>query len=121
MRSWQTPTCGKACWLDESIKQAERALELGHGQAAAVQPLLARTLQMRGDQERAVLVIQSYLNEHPEDEVAVRLLKNLQGRAEPPGEPSSDFPLASPSTEPVVSIGALLASNWLPPDVDEKV
>ncbi len=107
--------------LDESIKQAERALELGHGQAAAVQPLLARTLQMRGDQERAVLVIQSYLNEHPEDEVAVRLLKNLQGRAEPPGEPSSDFPLASPSTEPVVSIGALLASNWLPPDVDEKV
>ena len=107
--------------LDECIKQAERALELGHGQAAVVQPLLARALQLRGDQERAALVLQSYLNEQPEDLAAVRLLRNLQGSSEPSGEPSSSIPAASPTAEPVVSMGALLASNWLPPDVDEKV
>ncbi|HKW60983.1 MAG TPA: tetratricopeptide repeat protein [Candidatus Acidoferrum sp.] len=107
--------------LDECIKQAERALELGHGQAAVVQPLLARALQLRGDRERAVLVLQSYLSEQPEDLAAARLLRNLQGSSEPAGETSLDFPATSPTTEPVVSMGALLASNWLPPDVDEKV
>jgi tetratricopeptide (TPR) repeat protein len=107
--------------LDECIKQAERALELGHGQAAVVQPLLARALQLRGDQERAALVLRSYLNEQPEDLAAVRMLRNLQGFSEPSGEPSSSIPVASPTAEPVVSMGALLASNWLPPDVDEKV
>jgi predicted Zn-dependent protease len=39
--------------LDESINQAERALELGHGQAGIVQALLARALYLRGDHERA--------------------------------------------------------------------
>jgi tetratricopeptide (TPR) repeat protein len=107
--------------LDECIKQAERALELGHGQAAVVQPLLARALQLQGDRERAVLVLQSYLHEHAEDQVALRLLKNLQGSLERASEPSSDIPASSPSAEPVVSMGALLASNWLPPDVDERV
>jgi tetratricopeptide (TPR) repeat protein len=107
--------------LDECIKQAERALELGHGQSIVVQPLLARALQLRGDRERAALVLESYLQENPEDRAAVRLLKNLQGSPESVGETSLDTPSASPPAEPVVSIGALLASNWLPPDVDEKV
>lgn len=107
--------------LDECIKQAERAIELGHGQAAVVQPLLAHALQLRGDQERALLVLQSYLQEHAEDQVAVRLLKNLQGSSDPTSEPSTDILGASLSPEPAVSIGALLASNWLPPDVDERV
>lgn len=107
--------------LDECIKQAERALELGHGQAAVVQPLLARALQLRGDRERALLVLQSYLEEQPEDLTAVKLLKSLQGSSDPAGESLPDITAASPSAEPVVSMGALLASNWLPPDVDEKV
>ncbi|HKW32198.1 MAG TPA: tetratricopeptide repeat protein [Candidatus Acidoferrum sp.] len=107
--------------LDESIKQAERALELGHGQAAVVQPLLARALQLRRDPERAVLVLQSYLQENSEDQAAVRLLRNLKSFPEQANEPSSDIFAESLSAEPVVSVGALLASNWLPPDVDEKV
>jgi hypothetical protein len=107
--------------LEECIQQAERALELGHGQAAVVQPLLARALQLRGDRERAVFVLQSYLNENPEDQAAVRLLKNLQASLEPASEPLSNISASSLSPEPVVSMGAFLASNWLPPDVDEKV
>jgi tetratricopeptide (TPR) repeat protein len=107
--------------LDQCIKQAERALELGHGQAVVVQPLLARALQLRGESERAALLLQSYLQEQPEDLAAVKLLKNLQGAGGSGTEPTSDIPAASPLAEPVVSIGALLASNWLPPDVDERV
>ena len=107
--------------LDESVAHGERALELGHGQAAVVQPVLARALDLRGDRERAALVLQSYLQEHAEDPVAVRLLKNLQGSSDPTREPSTDILAASLSSEPAVSIGALLASNWLPPDVDERV
>src|SRR5215467_2986575 len=56
--------------LDQSVKQAEHALELGHSQAAMVQPLLARALQLRGDRERAALVLQSYLRENSEDQAA---------------------------------------------------
>lgn len=107
--------------LDKCINQAERALELGHGQAVVVQPLLARALQLSGDRERAVLVLQSYLHEQPEDLAAVRLLKNLEGSSAPTSESASDISVPSPSAEPVVSMGAFLASNWLPPDVDEKV
>ncbi len=106
--------------LGECIKQAERALELGHGQAAVVQLLLARALQLQGDQERAALVLQSYLREQPEDQAAVRLFQSLQGSGEEASEPS-DILASPPPAEPVVSMGALLASNWLPPDVDEKV
>jgi len=107
--------------LDQCIKQAERALELGHGQAAVVQPLLARALQLRGDKERAMLVLEAYLREHVEDQAALRLLRNLQGSPESGSELAPDSQATSPLAEPVVSMGALLASSWLPPDVDEKV
>lgn len=107
--------------LDESVKQAERALELGHGQAGVVQPLLARALLLRGDKERAMVVLESYLHEHSEDQVATELLRNLQGPPETTSGPSPDIAGALPGSEPVVPIGALLSSNWLPPDIDEKV
>lgn len=107
--------------LDESIYQAERALELGHGQAGIVHPLLARALHLRGDDERAIIVLQSYLRDHPEDATATKLFKNLQGLDELAGEPSSAVSAASPSAEPVVPTSALLSSNWLPPDIDERV
>jgi tetratricopeptide (TPR) repeat protein len=113
--------CLRQGLLDESIHHAERALELGHGQASTVQPLLARALQMRGDRERAILALQSYLYEHPEDPNTTKRLKDLQGPFEPVNAPSSDIPAASTPAEPVVPVAALLASNWLPPDIDETV
>jgi len=107
--------------LDESIKQAERAVELGHGEAGVVQPLLARALFLRGDKERAVVVLESYLQEHSGDQVAAELLKSLQGLYETTSGPSADIAGAPPGAEPVVPMGTLLFSNWLPPDIDEKV
>ena len=107
--------------LDESIQQAERALELGHGQAGIVQPLLARALYWHGDQDRAIAVLQSYLQDQPEDLVASNLLENLQGSLEPGSEAWSDESKVALSAEPIVPVSALVSSNWLPPDIDEKV
>src|SRR5579864_4349661 len=77
--------------LDESVRHAERALELGHGQASIVQPLLARALLLSGDKGRATFVLKAYLRDHPEDPAATKLLKNLQGLVEPGGETSPDI------------------------------
>jgi tetratricopeptide (TPR) repeat protein len=113
--------CLRQGLLDESIYHAERAVELGHGHAGVVQSLLARALLLRGDEERAILVLQSYLHEHPEDSATTKLLKKLQGLLEPTDEPSSDMSAATPSAESVVPTATLLSSNWLPPDIDERM
>ncbi len=55
--------CLRQRMLDEAIEHAERALELGHGQAGIVQPVLARALHLHGEQERAVRVLQAYLQD----------------------------------------------------------
>jgi tetratricopeptide (TPR) repeat protein len=110
--------------IDESILQAERALKLGHAQAAIVQPLLARALASRGDKEQAILVLQTYIEDHPSDAAATKQLENLQlaARLKPVSE-SSVANLESTSATPPVWTDStlLLPSSWLPPDVDEKV
>ena len=106
--------------LDNSIKEAERALELGHGQAGIAQPILARALHLRGDQKRAIQVLQSYLRENPADAAAAKQLENLQTPFESALESRSATASTSPP-EPILTTSALLPSNWLPPDIDEKV
>jgi tetratricopeptide (TPR) repeat protein len=110
--------------IDEAIVQAERALELGHAQAAIVQPLLARALASRGDKERAILVLQTYLENHPSDAAAAKQLENLQvlPKVIPVSETSVANLEPTPATPPVWADSTLLLpSSWLPPDVDEKV
>jgi len=106
--------------LDESIKEAERALELGHHKAGIVQPLLARALQLRGDQKRAIQVLQSYLRENAADADAAKQVENLQT----PFESATESRSAVASTAPpwsILTTSVLLPSNWLPADIDEKV
>lgn len=110
----------RQAFLDESIHQAERALELGHGQAGIVQPLLARALYLRGHRERAIEVLQAYLRENASDAVAAKELENLRSPFESPNEAPSGALTASPP-EPTLSASVLLPSNWLPPDIDEGV
>ncbi|PYT48312.1 MAG: hypothetical protein DMG44_15465 [Acidobacteria bacterium] len=113
--------CLRQGLLDESIEHAERALELGHGQAGIVQPVLARALHLHGDQERAIHVLQAYLQDHPADAAVTKQLENLQASLGPADKTSPGTASASPSSEPAVATLALLRSNWLPPDIDEKV
>lgn len=97
--------------VEEAVQEAERARELGQGQAAVVQPLLAVALARKGEKARAITTLQSYVQDHPSDAEAKTLLGKLQvGTASVTEVPHVDAASALP-----------LPSNWLPPDVDEKV
>lgn len=106
---------------DEAVKQAERAIGLGRERAATVQLILARALAGRGDTERAITVLQAYVQGHPADTAASKDLERLKNPQ--PGDAVSDDASAAREMEAVTSAATALPvpSNWLPPDVDEKV
>src|SRR5438045_475512 len=93
----------------EAVKEADRAVELGKGQAAMVQPLLARALMESGNKERAERVLKDYIQDHPSDAGARKQMDSLLS------------PMPAPATATEAAISLPLPSNWLPPDVDEKV
>jgi Tfp pilus assembly protein PilF len=95
-----------------AVKQAERAMEFGHEQAAFVQPLLARAMYESGDKERATLLLTDYVAAHPWDANGGELLKRMTHRS---------GPAATTDTAELTTVATLpMPSNWLPPDVDEK-
>ncbi len=108
---------------EEAVKHAERALELGHGDAAIVQRYLAAALARRGEKDKAVSVLQAYVRENHADTAAKKQLERLQlPEAQNAGR------VADPSSQEVVEpwtldgITALpLPTNWMPPDTDKKV
>jgi len=89
--SWRAHAISAEAYLrqgstEEAVGQAERALELGHGQAAVVQKVLATALARRGDKDRAVSVLQAYLKEHGSDLEArkqLEIFKLFRGRSSP--------------------------------------
>jgi tetratricopeptide (TPR) repeat protein len=109
--------------FNKAIEHAERALELGHGQAALVQPLLARALAERGDKDRATSVLERYLKDYPGDAKARKQLESL--KTPQVAVSLNDAGSAPLNIEPLVmaETAAVLppASIWLPPSVDEKV
>jgi tetratricopeptide (TPR) repeat protein len=107
---------------EQAIHEAERAQELGHDEAAMVQPLLARAVATSGDTVRAASILQTYLRDHPADVAARKQLESLQNPQEP--TTSSGGPSAIELATQAVTTGATalpLVSNWLPPDVDERM
>lgn len=78
----------------DAVREANRALELGHSEADGVQPVLARALVYQGNRERAIQVLQNYLKEHSTDTGAQKMLDYLQAPAM--GSPSTVPPPASP-------------------------
>jgi len=84
----------------QAEKEAGRAIDLGHTEADAVQPLLARALAAEGEKDRAVQVLQTYLKAHPENTGVQKMLDALKPPAAPPPsaappQPSSPTPDAS--------------------------
>jgi tetratricopeptide (TPR) repeat protein len=110
---------------DDSVKQAERAIELGHERAASAQLILARAYASRGDQgdrDLAIKVLQAYLRSHPTDTAANKDLERLKNPQ--PGDSASDTASVAAGDLAALSKDASalpVPSNWLPPDVDEKV
>lgn len=105
---------------DEAVKQAERAIELGHGQAAAAQPLLARALLAQGNKDRALAVLHDYLQERPADLAAKKMLETLRAPDAPPASGVSTALLLPLPTTPFAAT-TFLPSGWMPSDVDEKM
>jgi len=96
----------------QAVEEAERAIALGHSQAAAgVQPVLANTLATEGYKEQAVKDLREHLKEHPDPDVQ-KLLATLE-RAGTPG--SGDLP------DPMANLPPILPSVWMPPRVDDNV
>ena len=96
----------------EVVTEADKALEFGHSEAVALQPLLARALVEQGNKERAVHVLQDFLKTYC-DEGARELLASLQPSGAPvpagcAGGAAPDFP-------------ELLPSAWMPAGVDDTV
>jgi tetratricopeptide (TPR) repeat protein len=108
----------------EAAKEADRAVELGKGQAAMVQPFLARALMESGNKERAERVLKDYIQDHPNDAGARKQLDSLLSPMPVPspnaGTVTAEAKLA-PAAATEAGISLPLPSNWLPPDVDEKV
>ena len=109
--------------LDEAVHDAERAIELGHSQAVAVQPLLARALGDQGKVERAIKILEAYLQERPSDVDAKKALEALRAPLVVPAKvavPAADPP-QDPPPLPAFASASLLPSAWMPPDIDEKI
>jgi predicted Zn-dependent protease len=90
----------------EAAKAANRALELGRGQTEALELYLATTLAQAGSRERAILAVQDYLKNQPNDAPAQHLLEILQ---RPPANESAAN----------VDVAPLLPSVWMPAGVDD--
>jgi tetratricopeptide (TPR) repeat protein len=112
---------------EEAAREAERAIELGHERAAVVRPTLAGALAAQGKADRAIQILESYLREQPTDTAAQKQLDSLRPPPAVPASPPSSAPAApavsvTPTAASPSTVAALpLPSNWLPPDVDEKV
>ena len=108
---------------DEAVKHAERALDLGHERAASLEPLLAAALAESGDTTQAISILENYVKANTSDTDAVKQLARLRdpesagadgGAPGTPGAPSFSRINAKALELPV-------RSNWLPPDVDDRV
>jgi tetratricopeptide (TPR) repeat protein len=105
---------------EDAVKEAERSMELGHERASSVEPLLAHALYENGDKDQAIHTLQDYVKTHPDDQNAAKLLERMEN----PVTVAVTTGAAEAADEPDVSAEATalpVASNWLPPDVDEKV
>jgi len=88
----------------EAIKEADRALGLGHEQAAIVQPMLAQALDISGSKERAIRVLQEYVQAHPSDGAAGKQLESMISakkeeaaiEARPPAETEAERAISVP-------------------------
>ena len=108
--------------IEDAIEHAERAMELGHGQAEKVRPLLAAALAKSGEKDRAIELLQSFRKDHPGDDRVTKQLRNLTASTDSTGAGGSAKTgegLADAALEEAVSLPQL--SNWRPADIDEKV
>lgn len=97
--------------IPEAVEEAQRAIALGHSQAAAVvQPTLASALVAEGKKDQAIQILDVYVKDNPDDAESKNLLASLRQ------PPASSNPPA-----PALELPPLLPSAWMPHAVDDSV
>jgi tetratricopeptide (TPR) repeat protein len=125
--SWRVHALlAEADYLDhqrvDAIKEAERALELGHERAVTIQPLLARALAENGEKERAIQVLDQHLKARPGDRNAIAQREQLANPNGATTAAADEGRLRGELAELNTAATALpVPSAWMPPDVDEKM
>jgi hypothetical protein len=97
---------------EQAAEQAQRALELGHDRAVAMQPFLAGVLFESGDTSRAVSLMQEYVKANAWDTASAKQLEEWKNPSPAPVRAGARLPVSAESPLP---------PNWMPPDVDEKI
>lgn len=108
---------------DGAIKHAERALDLGHERASSLEPLLAEAFAESGDAKRAISMLENFVKANPSDTDAAKQLER------PRNPESAGADGGAPGTPSATSFSRMntkalelpIRSNWLPPDVDDRV
>jgi tetratricopeptide (TPR) repeat protein len=105
---------------DDAIKNANRATELGHERAATAQLVVVRAMMQKGDKPGAMQMLETYVRGHPADKDSAQYFERLKN---PPAAGAAGDADAGGEMGALESAATALPvpSNWLPPDVDEKV
>jgi tetratricopeptide (TPR) repeat protein len=105
---------------DDAVKEAQRAIELGHERAATAQLVLAHALAQTGDREQSIQAFEAYLKAHPTDAGAAKDLESLKNPAVTTLSVSAD--VSAEDLNAASDAAALpMATNWKPADVDDHV
>jgi tetratricopeptide (TPR) repeat protein len=118
--SWRAEALlSKACVLqdmnEDAAKYAQRAIDLGHDRASTAQLVLVRVLVQKNETEQAIRMLESYVKVHPTDKETADYLGKLKN-PESANVSTGSLPVDATTADPLP-----LPSNWLPPDVDEKM
>jgi tetratricopeptide (TPR) repeat protein len=104
----------------ETIREAERGLELARGQSTGLEPLLAQALAQTGQSQRAIDVLQSYVDKHPNDGPAKRELESLKAPAGNTASVRTPNELIAAATNEAV-VATMGRNEWMPADIDASV
>jgi tetratricopeptide (TPR) repeat protein len=104
---------------DDAVKEAQRAIELGHERAATAQLILARAQAQRGDRDQAITTLEIYLKAHPTDAGAAKALDTLTAPAI--GGVTVELPAGELDAAGADAAAIPIASNWRPADVDDHI
>jgi tetratricopeptide (TPR) repeat protein len=95
----------------EAVREADRALGLGHENASIVRPLLARVMAAQGNEQGATEMAQSYMKVYPEGVRSEKHSDTLQ--LPPPSKTASSHAMDMPS-----DMLPILPSAWTFTNVD---
>jgi hypothetical protein len=110
--------------IDNAIEEGERALELGHAEAAVVRPIVAAARESHGDKEQALRLLQVYFQGRSGETEAGKRAENTGNVASIGLKLGDATPVKAeslPTEDPILATSLFLSSSWFPADIDDRV